>query len=668
MAGDGAVWVALRTTLSSTSPTVGNQERPRPGVWGHKPGGFLALVRDSCGGFSLWKRDGGPFAPSDTQGKSDVRSVRLAKRPVELGQGTMLQRALDQRTSIGGISDWTWRGSGMMGKRLRVMAGLAAVALVAVACKGGGGTSNQGKIFPGGILRVGTSSTIDSLNPFVGFQANAYLVWQYTYPYLGEYDAHNNLVPYWAKSWSVSPDGLTWTFDLPANTKWSDGKPLTASDAAFTFSTVIKWQNTITVNWGSNVTNMKDAVATSPTTLVIHYAKPSGNALSQMLTLPILPQHVWGQYATGDGKALKTFLNAPQNGQPVVSGGPFMLVEYKKDQIALLKRNPNWWGTSKPHIDGFGIEIFSNDDAMIIAFKDGQLDAVEDIPTTDVKVLQSAGFKLNITLGVFFYDFIINSNPQKLHNQELLNPTVRLAFDYAFDRQQIINTALNGYGQVGSAFIPPATGKWYDPSIHPMPFDLNKANQLLDSLGFKKGSNGIRIANGHPMSYTVVIPTSRQGVLTRTFQIIQPDFKQIGVQLTLKVLDPSAMFAAETANNYRNFDLGMWDWIPSVDPSYILSVLMCNQFGQNNDPGYCNHSYDQLWHKQASTVDQQQRLQIVYQMENMIFNTRAYTVLNYPDIIDVYNPKKWGGFVNEQGFGILINNGTQSLLNVHQVG
>ncbi len=556
-----------------------------------------------------------------------------------------------------------------MATRLRFIAVLVTLALVGAACTSKSGTtSGTNNMVEGGTLRVGTSSTIDSLNPFVAFQANAYLFWQYSYPYLGQYDAQNNLVPYWASSWTGSSDGLTWTFQLPANTKWSDGQPLTASDAAFSFNTVIKWQNTVTVNWGSNVTNMKDAVATSPTTLVIHYSKPSGNALSQMLTLPILPQHIWGQYATGDGKALKTFKNAPEGGQPVVAGGPFMLVEYKKDQIALLKRNPNWWGTPKPHIDGFGIEIFSNDDAMITAFKNGQLDAVENIPTTDVKVLQSAGFKLNITPGVFFYDFIINSSPQKLQHRELLNPTVRLAFDYAFDRQQIIDTALSGYGAVGGAFIPPATGKWYDPSIKPVPFDLNKANQLLDSLGYKKGSDGIRTAEGHPMAYTVVIPTSRQGPLTRTFQVMQPDFKQIGVQLTLKVLDPDAMFAAETANNYRNFDLGMWDWIPGVDPSYILSVLMCNQFGQNNDPGYCDHSYDDLWKQQASTVDQQQRLQIVYQMQKMIFDTRAYIILNYPDVIDVYNPRTWGGFVNEEGFGIFTTNSTQSLLGVHQVG
>ena len=309
---------------------------------------------------------------------------------------------------------------------------------------------------------------------------------------------------------------------------------MTASDAAFTINTIIKYQKGPTGNLASNVTNMKDADAPDPATVVVHYAKPAGNALSQFTGIPILPEHVWGKYATGDGKALKTAASeavTPTDGHPVVSGGPFMLTEYKKDDIALLQRNPNYTLTAKPHIDGFGIQIYSNEDAMITAFKNGDLDAIEGVPTTNVASLKAAGFTLNDTPGVFFYDFIINSNPKKPEHRELLDPKVKEAFEYAIDRQQIIKVALGGYGSPGASIVPPATGDWSDPNVKPLPFDIDQANKILDSLGFQRGSGGIRVADGHPMEYSVIIPSSQQAVLSRTFQIIQPDFQQIGVKL-----------------------------------------------------------------------------------------------------------------------------------------
>src|SRR5262249_29027903 len=158
---------------------------------------------------------------------------------------------------------------------------------------------------------------------------------------------------------------------------------------------------------------------------------------------------------------------------------------------------------------------------------------------TSVATLKAAHFVVRSTPSYNFDDFIINSNPkQDPSHRELLNPLLRQAFDAAIDRQAIIKTSLLGYGQSGSPIIWPASGHWYDPAIKPAPFDLAKANQLLDQAGYKLGPNGLRIANGHPMSYTVIIPDSKASAYTqRSFQIIQGDFKKIGVKLTEKTLD-----------------------------------------------------------------------------------------------------------------------------------
>jgi peptide/nickel transport system substrate-binding protein len=516
----------------------------------------------------------------------------------------------------------------------RALVAATATVLVVAACGGGSGSGSQGSsaVKEGGVFRLGTSSSIDSLNPFIAFQSDAYTTFEYIYPTLVQYTPALKVVPNFARGWKTSPDGRTWTFSLVPNAKWSDGKPLTAADAAWTFSTIQKFADGATANSAGYVAHMKSATAPNATTLVLSYSQPVANVLSQVQQVPIMPQHIWAQYATGNGKALKTF----QNNAPIVSGGPFILTKYTPKQVALFKKNPTFYGP-KPHIDGFGLQFFQTTDAEVTALKSGQLDGVEvPVPPTSVATLKAGHFLVQSSPGDSFDDFIINSSPdQQASHKELLNPLLRQAFDHAIDRPEVVSTSLLGHGQPGSTIIPPATGSWSDPSIKPTQFSLDTANQLLDQAGYKMGSNGLRIANGHPMSYTVIMPSDRASEYgNRSFQIIQPDFKKIGVQLNLKVLDPSAAYDALTANNYRNFEISMWDWYPLTDPDFMLSVLTCNSFDVWNDTGYCSKAYDNLYSQQSAAMDPAKRTQVVYQMQQMIAAAKPYLVIDYPDSIE----------------------------------
>ena len=108
--------------------------------------------------------------------------------------------------------------------------------------------------------------------------------------------------------------------------------------------------------------------APDATTLVITYDKPSAVVLSNMQTVPILPPQVWEKYATGDGKALKSFQNIPENGQPLVGGGPFVMVSFARSRS---RTSSPTLPTTEGAIDGFGLEFFENDDAMVTAMKVG---------------------------------------------------------------------------------------------------------------------------------------------------------------------------------------------------------------------------------------------------------------------------------------------------------
>jgi peptide/nickel transport system substrate-binding protein len=531
-----------------------------------------------------------------------------------------------------------------------VVATLAAFATVAQ-----GSAKNSG-----GVFRIGTSSRIDSLNPYVAFNQDAYSTFEYIYPLLIQYDrANRKFVADFATSWKVSNGGKTWTFKTVPNAKWSDGQPMTARDAAWTINTDLKYASTGAANAAGLVAHIKHASAPNATTLVVSYKAPVGNVLGQFQQLAILPQHVWSKYTGAKGANLKTFPNT----SPVV-GGPFKIVKYTKNEIALFQRNDSFYGP-KPQVDGFGLRMFSNDDALVQALKAKEIDAIEDVPATAIKTLRNAGFKITNVPGVDQTDFIVNSNPKKPKHRELLNVKVKEAMDHAIDRQRIVNVVFLGYAKPASSIIPPATGGWFNPSVKPQSFDLALANRILDQLGYKKGSDGIRVAQGHKMSYQVITPTDVSSV-PRTFQIIQADFRKIGIQLSQRALDSSAAFDAITApgTKYLNFDLAMWDWVALIDPDFMLSVVTCAQYGGWSDSGFCDKRYDRMYSQQQLTPNQAKRKRIVWAMQSYLYKKRPYLWLAAQNHVSATSPK-WTGLVSSpQGpFNALSK---LSLTQVHQ--
>jgi peptide/nickel transport system substrate-binding protein len=537
---------------------------------------------------------------------------------------------------------------------------VAAVAVVGVAvalvgCSGSGSSDS--------VLRIGISAPIDSLNPFVSSSDYSSVTYEYVYPHLTEYHTQNlSIVGSFATSWSQSDGGDVWTFHTRKGATWSDGKPLTAADAAFTMNMILKFQNGPTGELAGFVNHLKKAVAVNSDTLQLDYSAPVANVLAQMQQLPILPEHIWAPLASGSGKKISTF----QNGAPMVSGGPFELTKYQENQLALFSRNPNWYGT-KPTITGFGLQMFANNDAMVEALKTNQVDMIgESTPATAVSTLKKAGMAVGTTPSDGFYDFIINTNPKKKQNPELLNPAVREALEYAINRDQLVKTAWLGHATPGSTIIAPSTG-FHDSAITPLPFDPAKANSILDSLGYARGSTGIRVANGHPMSYSVIFPTEIDGAGDRMFQIIQSDFQAIGVNITERKMDDNATNTAilGSDNKYTGFDMAMWDWIPPVDPDFQLSVLTCAQWGNNSDSGYCNPAYDKLYAAQATATNRATRQSIINQMQEIAFNDRPYIVLVYQDVIEAHS-KAWTGFLLSPLVGSVNNLSTQTLVGVHR--
>lgn len=550
--------------------------------------------------------------------------------------------------------------SSYAGRRARTLTnalGAAALALIAAA-----GLSAP-QALAADVLRIGVSQPIDSLNPFVSSSDYSSIAFQYGYPFLTVYDAKLNIVPHFATDWQASADGSVWTFHTRKDAKWSDGEPLTAKDAAFTYTMILKYKDSTTGKLAGWLSHLKSAEATDDNTLVLTYDGAAGDVPVKMQAVPILPAHVWSKVAGEDGSEIDSFENAA----PWVSGGPFALSGYKKNQLALFKTNPNWWGDTKPKIDGFGLQFFANSDAMVSALASKQLDMVgQTISPTALDSLKAAGMVIESSPSTGFHNMIINTNPEKTGHHELLNPKVREALELAIDRDAIVKQVWLGFATPGTTIVAPATG-WHDETLASVGFSIDKANAILDELGYARDADGVRVADGVRMDYEVVFPTEVAGAGDRTFKIIQAGYEKIGVRLAQRKMDADAANAAILGenNDYRDFDIAMWLWVPPFDPDFILSVLTCDQRGNNNDSGYCNPDYDKLYLKQAQLVDRAERTKVINEMQALAYRDRPYIVLVYPQTMEAHSPA-WTGFVPSPLVGSVNNLSVETLLNVHK--
>ena len=537
------------------------------------------------------------------------------------------------------------------------------------AAEGGGGGTSGG----GGVLRIGVTSDIDSMNPFVGINEIAYAVWMHIYPSLLQYDTADPASPYkgsLAKDWELSEDGLTLTFNLVEGATWSDGEPLDADDVVWSLGLFHKYNETVASGWsvGSNITSIE---APDEHTVVLTMAEPSALSLTNVATTPLLPEQVWAEHDTDDGEGLKTFDNVPKDGEPMVGGGPFLITQYRKAELAVFTANPEWYG-DKPTISGFGLQTYKVADAMITALAGGNIDAAGGVPPTGLDTLDKPDITIDSYPALALRDFAINSNPDKPDNRELLEPDVRKAMEHAINREEIVETAWVGKAEPGDSILPPTTGTngqlWYNENIQTIGYDIDEANRLLDEGGYAPGSDGIRRAeDGTAMSYEVIFADDESGPGDRAFQIIKADFEKIGIEITQRKLDTSATWDAIYCGDdcqYRDFDLFMWNWHPGQDPNFMMSAMTCEQWGSWNDVGYCNPEFDELNEKQAKAIDPTERKAILDEMQQIVYDDRPYIILTYDVRNDAWS-SDWDGFVRStQGF--FNSRSTQTLEQVHK--
>ena len=478
---------------------------------------------------------------------------------------------------------------------------------------------------------VALTDEVDSLNPFLGTLANSYEMWALTYNFMVGYSMKDmSPQPELATKWETSPDGKTWTFHLRDGVKWTDGKPLTAADIAYTYNRVL--HGTIEANnWSSYLNNVTTVTAPDPLTVVLKLSKP--NAVLPLLPIPILPEHIWKNVSE---KEMKSYGAAPTPGHPVVGSGPFILVSGKTGGSTFeFEANKNYWDGA-PHIDKVDFRVFKSTDPAVQALIKGEADFVDDITALQVRALKGKeGITAGDNISPLFEEIGFNTGavdtktnkPIGDANPAVLDPKFRHALGYAVDLNRIVKSAFQGAATPGSTVVPSpyTTWHWNPPSDQKFTFDLDKAGQLLDEAGYKKGSDGKRtLPNGKPIGTLRLFSRSDSEFSTNIMNFMKEWLSDLGIDSKVTAMDSGKLGDVILAGEY---DLFQWDWYVEPDPDGILADFTCGQRGGLSDSWYCDKTYDEMYKQQNGEMDKAKRVEIVKAMQQKLYEDAPYIVV-----------------------------------------
>ncbi|MDE3075128.1 MAG: ABC transporter substrate-binding protein [Chloroflexota bacterium] len=444
---------------------------------------------------------------------------------------------------------------------------------------------SSGQPASGGVFRAGIQSDLPNLDPFFNSPSVYDTLWL-AFDRLIALDSKRQPQPVLAESWEVSSDDKQATFHLRKGVRFSTGRELTSDD--------VKWNllhvRDPKVGGGGWVTFSKwwTSIETPDKyTVVLKSDQPRPLLFDNLETFNIADR------VTAEGPNAKT---------QVVGTGPFVLKEWVQGDHITLVKNKDYWQSGQPLLNEMRFQIFHDAPAMVSQFEAGAVNMVLNPPLRDLSRLKSDPKYQAITNPYTGRYFIAGWNAQ---NKPLDNKIVRQALNYAMDRKRFANSILLGLSKpialpwgVSSPAYDPTKANYYA-------FDLDKAKALL------KQAN----VEGFELEYLYSPIYPELGDLG---QIYQADLAQIGVKLTLKLVDPATFF---DAINHRKYP-GMYV-ITSARANLAPGITILSTQGYNpasNNEGFQNAKYTQLANEMATVADPKKQQQIHAQMNDLLID------------------------------------------------
>ena len=429
----------------------------------------------------------------------------------------------------------------------------------------------------------------------------------------------------------VSADLKTVTFTLRPGLKWSDGQPLDARDVDFSWKL---WANPKAAAY--NTTPFADIasadVSNNNLTITFHLKSPFVSFVSQWadggLAGP-LPAHVFSSMAPD------AIIKSPDNLNPSVVSGPFMMSESKPGDHYTITRNPKYYLASQglPYLDKVVFRIVTDQNTILTDLQSGAVDSAWFLDVSKALAYQQLSSYVTIGDGggtgtsSYSWEAIwINFNNKTLGG----NPEVRQAMAMAVDQQSLIQVARRGFAGVRCQDHPSLQVPGYTANLTCPKFDLSAANALLQQKGWVMGSDGVRSKNGERLEFQY---STTAGNLWRSDDqlINQANFKKIGIKLDIMNYPASTFFGSLLpAGQPGKYDIAEFAESGAYDPDNSI-LLTCAEKGSGNLAFYCSQQMDALQKQQLATGDPTSR-------QKSFDGINQLEVTDYPFIVEFGSP------------------------------
>ncbi len=499
------------------------------------------------------------------------------------------------------------------------------------------------------VVKVGWAGSPDSLNPGLAILVEAYTVFELVYDSMYELNLDGSFTLSLADSVERSDDGLVYTFKIKDGIKWHDGQPLTAEDISYTYNLYKDTPEYPYLN-GYYTPYFESIEATADNEVVLTLTEAIPNIESQLVFLYILPKHIWENANKLEYENVE-----------MIGSGPFKMAEYVQNEFVRLVANKEHFATP-PKVDEVIFQTFENQDALVQAIKTGQLDMITEMPNTAVaslKATENVEVVVGSPLAPDVSDIIFNQTEEEncpkdaggicTGHPALRDRNVRLAMAHATDKQKLIDVILLGLGTPGLTLIPDGLGVWYNNSLKDYEFDVAKANQILDDAGYlDTDGDGVRdMPDGsRPLTFRLNWP-SDSITAPRMAELLSEMWGEIGITLEMQAVDPDAL-TSQCCPAF-DFDMMLWGWGSDPDPSALLYVYTSEAIPSgSSETGYSNPAYDELYAKQQTTIDFEERKAIVWEMQKIVFDDVVYIIPFYMQATQAYRTDRFTGWLTGQ--------------------
>lgn len=448
---------------------------------------------------------------------------------------------------------------------------------------------------------------------------------------------------------TVSEDGLTYTFKLRDNAKWSDGQPVTAKDFEYSWlraldpATKAEYayqlfyiENAEAFNQGTATAEEVGIKVVDEYTLEVKLNAPT-TYFDQLMSFATY-QPVRKDIVEAHGEK---WARSPET---YVSNGPFRMVEWKDKESIVFEKNPNYWNADAVKLNKLDIRLVSDETTGYAEFKAGNFDMTNSIHPSEIEAAVAAGdAKVFTEFATYFLCFNVGNNVEQFSKEAqdaLKNPKFRKALSLAIDRQSIVENITKGEQVPAHSYTAPgikledgkdfAEKKYIEPTG-----DLEAAKAMLAEAGYPNGE-------GLP-TFNFLI--NSEGAHEAVAQYLADVWGQIGVKVEITKQEFKVFLDTRQNGNYM---IGRHGWSGDyVDPITFLDMWVTGT--GNNEAGYSNPEYDRLIKEAKATADANKKYELLQQAESILMEDMPIIPLYYYTKVRAINPEIEGLIVTSTG-------------------